>query len=90
MSSANFFQVFLKKASTFFFIEQKLLGQFFQSLKAEPFHTVAIGDFMWGYEDDFFKTLAAMLVNLGKPRPQPFGFIAKVNCSGGFVPRYVI
>ncbi|BES90027.1 CD36 family [Nesidiocoris tenuis] len=69
--------VFLKKASTFFFIEQKLLGQFFQSLKAEPFHTVAIGDFMWGYEDDFFKTLAAMLVNLGKPRPQPFGFIAK-------------
>lgn len=69
--------VFLKKASGFYFLEQKFSNAWFNTLKAEPFHTVTINDLMWGYEDDFFKTLSSIFVSFGYPKPKPFGFLAK-------------
>lgn len=67
----------LKTVNTLDYLPQRMLTNLVRSVDSQPFQNLSVNEFIWGYEDDFFKIVKKWVNLLTQQDTTGFGFLNK-------------
>ncbi|XP_073994162.1 lysosome membrane protein 2-like isoform X2 [Rhodnius prolixus] len=67
----------LKTVNSLFYLDQRVLTQVLNSVNSQPFQNLSVNEFIWGYEDAFFKIVKKIVNLLTQEDTKGFGFLDK-------------